>query len=218
MLKITGKFICIISLCFIAFCSYVNNADTNNEAFKISQDNSDEAIKKFKTVTGLTIKEVEFRARPCMYTSWEHCSEKGFLGKNETFVKRLLIDNRYVHSKGLTHKKLAEPLIAMRKLDPKYCKEFSSPKGPSAKCTFNGRTFVTEILCTSGVQPSIFNDKLRSSCIVLVYKMSKGKRIDTLEYDADLIPNYIRLYGFYEGNTPHRISPKRIISFFRLKK
>ncbi|MBF0361652.1 MAG: hypothetical protein HQK49_11610 [Oligoflexia bacterium] len=203
-----------ISLFVVLMFSNVTLAFALTEGdFLIGADNSNEVIRNLTSLYNDPIAEIERKARPCEYTDWKLCSHGGFLAKDESFIERLIIDNTFVQSKSLSHRKLAEPLIILRNIDPDFCKPTESTLGPSGECIFNGQTYKVQVMCTDGYQYSIFNDGLKSACVVTVQNM---KTLKELTYDSDLLPNYIKLYGFYEGETPYRVSPEEIIAFFSL--
>jgi hypothetical protein len=188
-------------------------AELRNE-FVIGQVNSDDSIRQLTTLTGLTIAEIEDRARPCHCSKWQDCSVDGFLGENEGFITRLLEDNLFVRQKQLTHQKIAKPLFILATMNKDYC-HIAQETGDfkTGQCLLNKITFSVSINCTNGYQESIFNDHLRSSCIVNAVKMPQRQN---LSFDQVLLPNYIDRYGFYEGHTIYRVAPQTIIDFFEL--
>ncbi len=209
--------LCVTAV-FITACFASDGVPGKSPEFIVGRDNPDSAISRLESLTGLSIKKIERRARPCAHTSWSRCSTAGFLGKDESFIERLLVDNRFVHSMGYTHREMAKPLFILKEMKKKHCVRINSEKGLFARCSYNGWEYDVLLMCTKGVQESIFNDGLRTSCLVNAKKLKDGKEVDSLLYDSDLLPNYIRLYGFYEGNTSFRLPPERIIEFFGLLK
>lgn len=191
-------------------CTRSSATELPPEAFAVGLDNSDSQIIHLSSLTGLSIQEIEYRAKPCAYTKWPGCSTAGFLGKDEKLTERLFEDNDYVHSKGLTHADLSVPLLVMLTLDPAYCTP--DPSGWSGKCVYRNRKYEVTLQCTNGFQESIFDDGLRSSCDLTLKDQARPK---TLGY-AEMLPYYIALYGFYEGNTDYRLSPESVINFFEL--
>jgi hypothetical protein len=183
----------------------------SSNIFVVGADNSDESIRDLTQINNIKIPEIEDKARPCAYSKWEKCSRTGFLSKNESLIERLLVDNDYVHSKGLTHAQLAEPLIIMRTLPETHCQR-NEPTEPllGGTCTWNGVNFSVELAAYFGVQESIFNDGLLSNVDVKVINTTTGQ---TFTYSELLVP-YIQDYGFYEGDTPYRLSPESIVQMF----
>lgn len=184
-----------------------------SDIFIVGADNSDEAIQHLSQINNMAIIEIEDRARPCVYSKWRACSSAGFLSKSERLIDRLLADNNYVHSKGLTHAKLAQPLTYMRTLSETHC-QMNDPASPlsGGTCLWNGMNFTVEFLAYFGFQESIFDDGLRSNLDVRVINTTTGQAIT---YSEMLIP-YIQEYGFYEGDTPYRLSPESIVQMFRI--
>ena len=178
--------------------------------FKICEQNSSSVINSLKNIAGDSIATIESKARPCAYTHWHDCSEGGFIDSKESFLKVLLNDAQTVSSRGFTHHQLAAPLIQMRELT-ENCQGGKS----SGQCRLGNQVFDVNVAMTLGYQESVFSDGLRSNSVVNVKNHDTG---ETIEYDGDLLPNYIDMYGFYEGHTPYRLSPEKIISFFKLKK
>ncbi len=185
-----------------------------SDIFIVDADNSDEAIRHLTQISNTSIPDIEDRARPCAYSKWPHCSGAGFLARNESLIDRLLADNDYVHSKGLTHAKLAEPLAVMGALPETLCQR-NDPASRLAggTCLWNGVSFTVEIMAYFGYQESIFNDELRSNIDVRVINTATGQ---VITYSEMLIP-YIYEYGFYEGDTPYRLSPESIVRMFGIK-
>ena len=182
-----------------------------SDIFIVGADNSDEAIRHLSEINSMTIPDIEDRARPCAYSKWLYCSRTGFLSKSESMIDRLLVDNDYVHSKGLTHAKLAQPLVIMRTLPNTHC-QMKDPEWPLAggNCIWNGMNYTVEFQPYLGCQESIFNDGLRSYVDVKVINNTTGQ---ALTYSEMLVP-YIQQYGFYEGDTPYRLSPESIVQMF----
>lgn len=182
-----------------------------SDIFIVGADNSDDAILHLTQINNIAISELEDRARPCAYSKWPSCSAAGFLSRNENLIDRLLVDNDYVHAKGLTHAKLAEPLTIMRTLPATHC-QLNDPSSPLAggSCLWNGMKFTVEFYPYFGHQESIFNDGLVSSVDVNVINTTTGQ---VIRYSEILAP-YIQQYGFYEGDTPYRLPPEAIIQMF----
>ncbi|MBF0208354.1 MAG: hypothetical protein HQK53_15865 [Oligoflexia bacterium] len=176
----------VLSPLFALCCNYASvYASSAPAEFIIGNNNSDQTIAELKSLTDLPITEIEQRARPCKFTTWRFCSSEGFLGEKESFIQRLITDNQYVHARGLTHQQLAYPLKIMRDLDPQFCKyltasapfptDLTNINGPRAVCSFKEGQYAVAIECTNGFQMSIFNDNLRSSCIVHLKKLERGR-------------------------------------------
>jgi hypothetical protein len=196
------------------FLFFLASSGMAADKFRIGADNSDQSIKNLTELTGLRISQIEDRARPCRYSSWSECSSAGFLGKNESFISRLLVDNQFVHWKKLTHGKLASFLFTIMQMPSPICTR-NDPKSvwSGGECVFNGIRSQVSFFLTAGWQKSLFDDKLIGSFSIVVQNLKTNQK----EEFADLLPSYIQRYGFYEGDTPYRLSPSAIIKMFEIE-
>ena len=78
------------------------------------------------------------------------------------------------------------------------------------ECVFNGTHYSVEMEISLGFQESVFNDGIRSNVDVIVMNISSGKKITF----SEMLPPYIKQYGFYEGDTPYRLAPETIVGMF----
>lgn len=218
-------------------------------AFRVGGENSDEAIARMRSLTGLPLETLNQRARPVGATSsqlgslfhekaephWEGASHThmrksgdGFMSHNENVRDLLLKDNRRVRELGLTHQKVARPILdAMKRYEQLKTRQFTFEVG-GKKYKFEaehaagndlsqpGTTYDTHVDRSGwgegGVQGSFFNDNLFANYHMRIRDLTTGK---TLELDA-LTPHLIHRYGFYQGGL-YRTPPERIAEFFRLK-
>lgn len=237
-----------------------------NHAFLIGGVNSEQTLKKITQITGLPLEELESR----MYGSgnkgmgiyikdfdnflhnnptWKktsYClqrnSSTGFLAKSQKLRDVLIKDNRTVLSSGLTHQKVAAPLIqAIKQFEEnqnnfviKAKKEKALPKVilngkeylilPQYMVSIDAHPFSIEGFITDkpeyrsgwvgfGIQGSSFNDELFANWAFTLVDPKTKKR---LAIDA-LTPHLIHRYGFYQGG-PYRVAPEEIINFFGLSK
>ena len=165
---------------------------SGQRGFEIGRDNSDEAIDQLETLTGLTIAEIEKRARPL---SHKGISVSGFIGANESFKAVLKRDNQRVHGFGMTHAQMAAPL-----------KQAMAAGGGSF--VFGGRRFYVESDLSRSPQHSIFNDELLAFSDYTIRDES-GRHFTF----SEMLPEYIERYGFYES-TAYRLAPREIVAMF----
>jgi len=164
--------------------------------FKIGGKNSTELILSLQSINGISIPKLEDRLRPHSY------SMSGFIGNGESFLKVLADDNDFVLSKGLTHQKLAEPLI--------YAREFYI-KGMGSSFEYNGIKYEVKVTGYRGSQNSPFDDKTDSSIDMKVTNLSTGKSLSC----SGMVPDMIQRYGFYEGKeVSYRLEPSSILQVF----
>ncbi len=159
--------------------------------FKIGGENSTEVIARLTQLNGVAIETIENRARPGGY------SYSGFIGSDERFVDVLIRDNEFVLSNGFTHQDLAEPLLEAMRVE-------------NGEFTFRERRYRVGAQYWRGMQDSIFNDRLDTNKDYMITDIETGETISF----SGLIPEFIKRYGFYEGDTDYRLDPRDIIRMF----
>jgi hypothetical protein len=157
----------------------------------------------------------------------------------------LIGDDRLVRKLGLTHPRLARPLLHLWNLivqEQKYSLGLWNG-GPHAWVHFdhflyNGRRISYEAHFTKGVQDSPFQDGIEGSAHVFVkrdmepaegeflenrYRELAPDKLEALKKSlsrltcGEIEPFYIVRYGFYEGHTEWRTDPVAIASIFGLR-
>lgn len=230
---------------------YRQDVDRDKEnAFTVGGENSDEVIKKMTGISGVDLETLEKRARPVGGTStflspvekhWEGSTQTylrksgdGFIEKEQSLRDLLLTDNQTVRKLGLTHQKIAEPLLAaMKEYESMGVgKAGREEKNASFNFEFQGRKYHFESTQGGGVyviggaeqlhksgweysplQGSFFNDHLFANYGFTITEVSTGAK---LKGDA-LTPHLIHRYGFYQGGS-YRMDPHKIADFFHLGK
>lgn len=179
----------------------------NKAGFVIGGGNSTQTIEGLAAtgLTGLSIGEIEQRARPGSY------SDAGFIGATESFLERLKTDNTFIKAQGLTHKQMAEPLFYVINLLDAVMSG-SRWHDNAIEFTYKGESYKASYMQTRGVQLSIFNDDITASRDYQVTNLQTGESLSF----SPMVAYYIARYGFYEGDTPYRVDPVKVISAFGL--
>ncbi|MBF0489072.1 MAG: hypothetical protein HQL15_00455 [Candidatus Omnitrophica bacterium] len=177
----------------------------NASGFVMGGVNTNETIAKLTNLTGMSINEIEQRARPG--TS----SEAGFIDAKEKLVDVLKADNSFVRSLGLTHQQLAEPLFyamnLLEQIEEKYGVGFSQE---SINFHYKGILYRANFVSYRGMQWSIFNDGVATNKDYVVTNMQNGASVKF----SGMVPYYIWRYGFYEGHVRYRVDPRNIVHVF----
>jgi len=184
----------------------------NKEGFGVGGVNANGVIDKMEELTGLSIDEIEARARP-------HAdSVSGFIGNHETFKGVLKEDNEYVRSRDRTHQELAALLFDIINI-------IHHLDGNNFKFRYRGRVLETISGGTSnGDQSSIFNDGLMDNQNYRIRDVETGEELTFTRLAAI----YIWRYGFYEGrgdtdkrhpdgSNLFRVEPARVMRVLNLK-
>ncbi len=202
MMRVMTVCYAVATLTFASFAA----AEEDEPQFVIAGDNTNEAIATLEEtgLIGLSIEEIENKARPCAISDWPDCSTAGFLGPEESFIERLIIDNTYVHDQGFTHIKLAEPLFAAVLAAQDVINEWIT-------FGYNGVQYQVYKIAWHGYQESIFNDPYRTN---VDYQVRRDGEEETILDFSGMIPDYIQDYGFYEGETSYRVAPAQILEMF----
>lgn len=174
--------------------------ESSDMEFRISGVNSDNSIKRLAHLNGVPIETIERNARPGA------ASMAGFLGKSEGLKNVLIQDNKTVNSHGLTHRDLANPLFFIMNVHARL------QKIVVPIFIYKGRHYSSRATSWMGSQESIFDDGLSSSVDFEVKDLQTGKELAF----SGLVPHAIVRYGFYEGQTPYRLDPQKIMEVFSL--
>jgi hypothetical protein len=185
-------------------------------------------VKNLKSINGLSIEQIEQRARPGGY------SYSGFIGKDEKFIDVLLKDWETVEKLQVTHEELASHLRNILSLGESIRKiSLKASMGPIILdykvSDFDENTIVAEgaqtlevaLLSTRGFQEDIFaplKEDLRE--VDTPNQWNEEDVIRNKHNGVELRVNsgvlsYIREFGFYEGggdDNPYRVDPKKIMS------
>lgn len=127
-----------------------------------------------------------------------------FLSPDESLTEILIADTESVQAFGLTHADISEPL--QRAID-------SYMPGIDEDFVWNGISYSRTVLHSRGFVYSPFDRNYKSSRDMILTREGTST---TLRYSF-LAPHLIRDFHFYQGkNSPYRLDPEKIISFFDL--
>jgi hypothetical protein len=171
--------------------------------FVVGGKNATALVRKLGEINGITIADLEDRMRPGIGASR---SQAGFLGKDESLLKVLAADNRYVVDElGSTHQELAKHLHVLGTVGRLQFRNGQQYR----EFTYHGRRFkVIKFTATHGTQPSPFNDGTWTQNDAIIQNRDSGK---TLGFSL-LVPFMIERYGFYEGKgTSYRVDPRKVV-------
>ena len=168
--------------------------------FLIGGKNDTSLIAKLPSLAGRSIKDLEKDMRPGAL------SRLGFMGKDESLLEILTMDNRFVvEMKKLTHQDLARPLAIVGAVAAKHGLE-----KPYDFLYHGQRLRATAVKFRAHVD-SPFDDGAKTNIAVTITNEDNGKKI---AYSL-LVPHLIERYGFYEGKgTPYRLEPQAILDVF----
>jgi hypothetical protein len=195
---------------------------------------SEEDLKKVKSITGKTIHEINKTAKS------EQSSYAGFISVEEDIMTVIRRDNELVRELELTHPDMARPLFHVWNA-LLFILEKDGVTGewrPFESIQYKGNIVFVKTQLTRGFQESIFNDEIRGSFLIKIWRELKPDEKDFLqkayshlsqdEFDemtlklthmtiGEMNPYYIMRYGFYEGYTFFRADPIAIALIFGLK-
>jgi hypothetical protein len=185
-------------------------------------------IETLKEINGLSIEEIEDRARPGRY------SQTGFIGREESFKEVLRKDWETVEKLHVTHSELAAHLTNIISIAERV--ERSSKRDFSDSFVIEYRTndlkdnsILSEapqklevlLLLTKGMQDDIFEPKHNSTRVVNTLKewneentVKNPANGVTLNLNSGIL-SYIREFGFYEGggeDNPYRVDPLKVMA------
>jgi hypothetical protein len=139
------------------------------------------------------IKALEERMRPGFRDKDYYGAESGFIGENEDLKDLLARDDETVKQMGLSHEKLAEPLLNL-------IAQATKKEGGGGSLVLNGAEYTLSSLWFGGTQESPFGDGQRTGADYIVTNEKTGKKIRF----SGLLPYFISKYGFYEGREIHK--------------
>jgi len=195
---------------------------------------AEKKLDTLKTITGKPISEITATGRP------RRASAAGFLAEDEDIVSVLRGDNRYVARLRLTHPQMARPLFHVWNLILKDIElgRFGRVWDAFEYVLYNNRKVLVRAKGTKGFQESIFNDEIRGTCDIEIWRdldahetaflkaryaglppdrmqdlIGKLSRVRVGEMQA----YYIMRYGFYEGHTIWRADPIAVAFVFGLR-
>lgn len=215
-----------IPLCFLGVC-LLFAACTKSSApapqgpppFHVGAVNQTEVIRQQKAFNGVSVELLEQRMRPGKLKRPAKISDplkflpsaNGFLGPEEKLLEVLAADNEFVlNHVGKTHQALAQPLRdAVEMLRASGATELTVhlPKDAEPKSPYRVYVIHTAKEC----QPSPFEDNLCGSALYGINHLTTDAKLAF----AEMTPELIQRYGFYEGKgTPWRVPPEAIIEVF----
>jgi len=195
---------------------------------------SESDLDQMEMITGIPIPVINCIAKPAGF-SWA-----GFIAEDEDIISVLKGDNRLVTAMGFTHPQVVKPLFHVwnmilneiqreewRRFDNKYKFFF-----------YHGKTITLEANGSRGWQISIFQDEIQGNFNIHVYRdlsdaersylTTRYGRLSEEQFDemveklshihmSEMVPYYVRRYGFYEGHTSFRADPIAVAFIFGLK-
>ena len=194
-------------------------------------------LKQKRTITGRSVSEITSLGYP------GGLSYEGFLAPDEDIISVLIGDNRIVKKFGLTHEKMAKPLFHVYNLirDQYEFRNFLSYERHTAfypHFLYNGKKIYMKVMFTRGGQQSIFDDGITGALDIEIWREPEqgeiefiGRKYSHLKeeqlkelknklsriHTGEMVPYYIKRYGFYEGHTGYRADPLAISFVFGLK-
>ena len=186
--------------------NYVRPHRDRKTGFVVGGSNSTKTILSLDSINGIDIDALERQMRPG--APGETGSEAGFLGPDESLLRVMADDNRFVvEQQGLTHQDLARPLLLLG--------YFARRQRDQQDVTLGDMTFTVRAVHYMGSQYSPFEDRTSTSTDVTVVNKRTGHGLTF----SPLVPLMIERYGFYEGKgTSYRVDPALIIDLFRAEK
>lgn len=191
-------------------------------------------LSRTESITGRSVMEITRIARPMEY------SRAGFMGGEEDIISVLKQDNHRVNRLGLTHIDTSKPLFHLWNLILAGAREkaFTRQAMGIESILYYGKWIRIDWEGGKGWQESIFNDEILGR-----YHLMIKRELDTREkkflrdqypglsekemselisalssiHTGEMVPYYIRRYGFYEGHTSFRADPIAIAFIFNLK-
>jgi hypothetical protein len=196
---------------------------------------AEQELARTVTITGKPVTEITRIGRP------EMSSGVGFMAQDEDVLSILKGDNRLVRRLGLTHPQLARPLFHVWNIvyaHEQVCNRKDRPVENPDWISYDGRKIYIGAGSGHGWQESIFNDEIlgmfqleiwreltdqEAKFLKEQYPQLTGKQFDELKrklsyiHTGEMVPYYIRRYGFYEGHTGYRADPIAVALIFGLK-
>ena len=175
----------------------------------IASSNFSSQIRQCKSINKVSIADLEKLMRPG--SKDKRGSMSGFLGDDEGLLDILVEDNEFVRKHGLTHRKLAIPLL---QISNRAVGMLNSEQQPF-EFSHAGINWRVQVKYTRGYQFSPFNDGTKTSTDFTLTNLDNEQ---TIKFSG-LVPLMIERYGFYEGKgTPYRVEPADIIKVLGLDK
>jgi hypothetical protein len=210
---------------------YVNGSDF--PALARTGLHSETDLEGKDTITGISVQVITYIGRPGRF------SGAGFLAGDEDIISVLKGDNALVRQLGLTHPQMANPLFHVWNMILQEIECGTLGRFSNVQCFFyNGRKVTLRAEGMKGWQVSIFQDEVQGRFDIDVQRiltpaersflqdtysrLSSAQRAELEEkltrlHFSEMVPYYIRYYGFYEGHTNYRADPLAIACLFGLK-
>ncbi len=157
-------------------------------------------------INGIPVETLENRLRPDPDQKSRFHSASGFIGNDDRLLEVLDRDNQIVNEKKLSHLELAQPLEKIVNL------VLSENFYEGQSIVISDQTFIVSMEYFMGYQESPFEDGLKGNIDITVTR-ERDKKIILFSM---ILPEFIKRYGFYEGNVRYRVAPETIIEFFNL--
>lgn len=180
-----------------------------------------EQIDSLTSINGLSIEEIERRARPDCYAM------TGFLGPNESFKEVLKHDWETVEKHNTTHEELVNHLrniIALAEKQQESASDLLPSPDHHLHVEYNGQPLLVDLWTTRGLQYDIFCAKNESERTVdtpkswnddyVIRHATNGAKVIV----TTGVLSYIREFGFYEGggnDNRYRIDPETVIAIVK---
>lgn len=200
---------------------------------------SQEELDRARTINGRPLAEINEDAKP------GRLSASGFMAEDEDVLSILRGDDRLVRKLGLTHPRLARPLLHLWNLVMQEQKHRQGVWNGRAHAwvhfddfLYNGKKISYGAIISKGTQLSPFKDGVEGVADINFRremepgeedflksrygalgpeKLAALKTMLTRQMSGEMEPFYIVRYGFYEGHTPWRTDPIALASIFGLR-
>ncbi|MFC2121198.1 HEAT repeat domain-containing protein, partial [Bacteroidota bacterium] len=227
----------------------VNNRDKNKEWWEKGRQleadkadfptlfatglHSDIELDFTKSITGRSISEITYLARPDM------SSGIGFIAKDEDIISVLKGDNHLIQNLGLTQPDIIRPFFHVwNSIIEGIRNEQLTNARSMREGIFYNKNFIQITAGGRGFQESILNDEIKGALHLEMWRELDNKEkkyiyekyphlsdeemkdmINKLSHihTGEMVCYYARWYGFYEGHTGYRADPIAIAFIFGLK-
>jgi len=195
---------------------------------------SESQLNAKEMITGYPISLITYIGRPGKLSS------AGFMADDEDIISVLKGDNNLVRKLGLTHPQMAHPLfqiwnIILKEMEVGNWQRFWKN---ITYVNYNKQNVFIEASGSKGWQVSIFQDEIQGRFNLCVrheltnqeesflqdqYAHLTDEQLTELKEKlsvinfSEMLPYYIKRYGFYEGHTDYRCDPIAIAFVFGMK-
>ncbi len=186
-----------------------------------------------KSITGKSISEINYLAKPDMSSGW------GFISGEEDIISVLRGDNRLIHNMGLRQPDIILPLFHVwNMVVAEMANDYWKSEALNIEGIYYNNNYIHITAGGRGFQESIFDDEVRGALHLAMwrdpdreeenyladkYSHLSGREMEDFKkklfyiHTGEMVTYYARWYGFYEGHTGYRADPIAIACIFGLK-